>query len=624
MNRRTVTLLTLIVILSILLFVPGSRSSASLQTGTPESATPAAIDEAVSELPADLDVKLLASSERTGLPSSGVHLQVDRIRLSPGEQFSGTENGFSLIAVEAGSVNLSMSATTSEVAAGASFSIESGEDYLISAVGAEDVVLIRVTLDGPTNSASPVASPVSGIVPQLLAAGDANRLVSRKGTLFLAQVTIAVGGATGEQIFSGPIAIAVDAGAVTVDQETGSDLTLDEGFGGIVQGFSHFNAMNTGDETAVLIVAGLLAPVTGAASGPTPTLTATPTAGVDSSATAIASAESAAIEATTAALQNEIALAEDAKATVEAALVLAESSVAALSADLTVVNSNLVTANTTVEAQASAIAVAEATQTADAQTIASVIAANADRSRELASANQTVEALTEDVAAADAEVIAREAELAAVNATASAQADELGAAEGSATQQAGILSSVVAIVESQSNALDSANATASEQAAAIDAANATATAQASQIAAADATASAQAAAIDSANANSTAVASTAAVTEEAQTAAVASAQAWRCCGGCPLRGPAGRGCRGSGRGNLGGELIRSNDCCSPNCRSQRPEYVNREVNRDHRGGGDDHRAQYCPGGCRESRRGFAQSELCGCDCQDRSERGPQQ
>jgi hypothetical protein len=401
------------------------------------------------------------------------------------------------------------------VAAGGQVGATTGELYGLSVDGPSPASVLVFSIEtGAVVAASPVASPVSVDAPALLISADGVRFDSRRGTIFVARVEIPAGVSLGKQRFTGPVGVSVESGAVSVVGAASTDLLLPVGGNFVIPGLTSVDLINDADQPAVLLAAGVLAPVTGNANGPTPT----PTEGVDRLATA---------EAENAQLQSNLILMgtseANAYATVEAqstAVASAEAALASAEAELTAAESAAGDAATAQANAEAALATSEADLAAAEATLTAVNGALATAEAEAASAAEDASAASE---ASASEASSLEATITALQTESAAQTTAAANADATIAAQA------TAIADANSAATAAANAQATADAAAAgDLANAEATsaAYATAIVDLEATAMADAAAAEAAqNEQATAAADAVANAEATASAELANAQA---------------------------------------------------------------------------------------------------
>lgn len=497
---------------------------------------PPAIDAAVEPLPDEIEITLLARAEMGGLRSNGNTLSLESFRIAAGEAVTHLPTGTELVAVLSGAVELSLGGQDVAIDAGGQFVASAGDAYQLTggASGAE-ILRLRFEPDGDTGTpeVSLAASPVADGTPRLLVSGEANRLVSRRGTLFIARVTVPPGVETGTQTFTGPVGVAVVSGSLTVsgDVATSPDMELSDQL--FVPAFTPFDARNDGEEAAELIIAGLFAPPTGDARGPEGTVVASPTADALGTAQADLTAmagnvstlatREAAAASTAIALQTAVSAADTNSAASQSALATAQAETTALAAALATSEAESAAANASAEAN---VAAAEQSSSSLEATIVALQA-------EIVTSNASAATAEGNVASLESTVLAQETSIAAAETTSiamgsQAQTDATTAAEQVASleaSQAAAATAAAATAEAQSAALADANATIEAQAAAatatLAAANATIETQAVAAATGAAVANATAAAYDTALTESYAAATAGADAANATASALA-------------------------------------------------------------------------------------------------------
>ena len=532
MARRVALVVAGLVLVVALIFASGGRAVGQFFAASPHAdegaATPESIAEAVANLPGEIELSLLATSELGGLNTNGLELWLERIAVSAGERVIGQALGDEILYVEAGTVSVQIGSTATTLNTGRSIGFSAGDEYGIEPSGSGGATILKISLHPKPNSGSLAASPVAVPVSELLVSGGAGRLVSRRGTLFIAKVVLPSASRTGDQSLSGPIALLVESGSIEVHDRTAPNVVIEAGQAIFLPGYTQFNAENSADIDAVVLIAGLLAPPSGAAVGPTatpipamtPTPTPTPTTGPDLLGTAQA-------EGTR--LAGQIAI----LATREADIA---KTAAALETTLTAVSqSNNANASAVADIQSAAktaVAELQATQVSleseieragDVQAgLVATVTALADE-LESAAATATIlseqsaaeaEAVQSEVGSLEATIVAlqtavtdgREAQSTTAALLATSESDAAAVAEG--------LASAEAVIESQGTAVAGAEATIESQASAISEADVLIEEQTGLLADAQATIEAQSGAISEAE-----------VTIEEQTGLLADAQA---------------------------------------------------------------------------------------------------
>ena len=567
MARRVALVVAGLVLVVALIFASGGRAVGQFFAASPHAdegaATPESIAEAVANLPGEIELSLLATSELGGLNTNGLELWLERIAVSAGERVIGQALGDEILYVEAGTVSVQIGSTATTLNTGRSIGFSAGDEYGIEPSGSGGATILKISLHPKPNSGSLAASPVAVPVSELLVSGGAGRLVSRRGTLFIAKVVLPSASRTGDQSLSGPIALLVESGSIEVHDRTAPNVVIEAGQAIFLPGYTQFNAENSADIDAVVLIAGLLAPPSGAAVGPTatpipamtPTPTPTPTTGPDLLGTAqaegtrlagqiaILATREADIAKTAAALETTLtavsqsnnanasavadiqSAAKTAVAELQATQVSLESEIeragdvqAGLVATVTALADELesAAATATILSEQSA-AEAEAVQSEVGSLEATIVAlqtavtdgreAQSTTAALLATSESDAAAVAEGLASAEAVIESQGTAVAGAEATIESQASAISEADVLIEEQTGLLADAQATIEAQSGAISEAEVTIEEQTGLLADAQATIEAQIGVISNAEETIESQAASLATAESESEALAS---------------------------------------------------------------------------------------------------------------------
>ena len=567
MARRVALVVAGLVLVVALIFASGGRAVGQFFAASPHAdegaATPESIAEAVANLPGEIELSLLATSELGGLNTNGLELWLERIAVSAGERVIGQALGDEILYVEAGTVSVQIGSTATTLNTGRSIGFSAGDEYGIEPSGSGGATILKISLHPKPNSGSLAASPVAVPVSELLVSGGAGRLVSRRGTLFIAKVVLPSASRTGDQSLSGPIALLVESGSIEVHDRTAPNVVIEAGQAIFLPGYTQFNAENSADIDAVVLIAGLLAPPSGAAVGPTatpipamtPTPTPTPTTGPDLLGTAqaegtrlagqiaILATREADIAKTAAALETTLtavsqsnnanasavadiqSAAKTAVAELQATQVSLESEIeragdvqAGLVATVTALADELesAAATATILSEQSA-AEAEAVQSEVGSLEATIVAlqtavtdgreAQSTTAALLATSESDAAAVAEGLASAEAVIESQGTAVAGAEATIESQASAISEADVLIEEQAGVIADAQATIEAQTGAMSDAEVTIEEQTGLLADAQATIEAQIGVISNAEETIESQAASLATAESESEALAS---------------------------------------------------------------------------------------------------------------------
>lgn len=501
--------------------------NAMVAAASPVAGTPVGTPDLGVELPAAIDLHLLASADVDGLPSGRTNVRLERIVLEANRDLFAGGDATQLLVIESGAVLVSGGELSGRFDAGAQIVAPSGASIHIRSAGSTPATLLRLTLiavnaantgNGATPGATPVAESIS---PVVLFDGEATRLPDRRATLTIVRGTLPPGVETKGQSFDGPVALIVESGSIAFNGLSEAPLQIDAGGWVFVPAFTSASATNPGDTPTTVLLVGVFPIRQAVATISTPT----PTTGPNVVATARAESDNA--QSTTEARRVEV---QNLQATVSAqasAIASAESARATAESRATQAGDNAEVARASREADASeAAATISALETAGAASESAL--ATAEAARDTAFSNLARLATSE----------------AALSRTVTAQLTEIAnTAAGAETAQAAAQATITALsatseayIEAASDETDTlratANANASSAAATVLAAQATIvgleTAEAdlqATIAALNATATAAVAAAnaatDDARATASADASSAAATRGAVQTSVA-------------------------------------------------------------------------------------------------------
>ncbi|MEA2583860.1 MAG: hypothetical protein QOF33_1945, partial [Thermomicrobiales bacterium] len=386
MLRRVMAIVVVAVLVTVAVRLASDRSGggagASLSApqaflASPIAGTPEGTPSLGVELPAEIELDLLASGLVERLPSGPVSIRLERIALAAGQAIAAGGGAPQVLAVESGEVTVDGAGLSGRYGEGVQIVVPADASIAVRNTGTASASVIRLIVQSSTGAASPegtpggtpaalpngspIAAPAAEVVPNVLVAGDVSRLAGRRATLVIVRATLPPGVETDSLFFEGPVGIAVEEGTLAVEGADGALLQLDAGHGLIVPAYTTSNARNPGDKPAVVLVAAVLPTGQSGAIAPTPT----PTTGPDTAATARAQSEAAA--ATADALATQVAGLEATIAAQETALAEAAAAQATAEAQETAAGGAANEAEATAQAQATALAATiAALQTAQA------------------------------------------------------------------------------------------------------------------------------------------------------------------------------------------------------------------------------------------------------------------